>query len=76
MLKNMKPPSFKGEEKEKIKDAINTFLHKWSDLHDIRRTPDHIRALEASLSLEGGKAYKWWMNLKMADRPTTWSRFQ
>ena len=33
MLKNMKPPAFKGEERERSKDAVNTFLHKWSDLH-------------------------------------------
>ncbi|MCO5573356.1 hypothetical protein L7F22_027125 [Adiantum nelumboides] len=75
MLKNMKPPAFKGEERERSKDAVNTFLHKWSDLHALRRTPDNICALETSLSLEG-KAYKWWMSLKMADRPTSWTRFQ
>ena len=75
MLKNMKPPAFKGEERERSKDAVNTFLHKWSNLHALRRTPDHVRALEASLSLEG-KAYKWWMSLKVSDRPTTWTRFQ
>ena len=75
MLKNMKPPSFKGEEKDRNKDAVNTFLLKWTDLHILRRTPDHIRALEASLSLEG-KAYKWWMSLQLAERPNTWTQFQ
>ncbi|MCO5591548.1 hypothetical protein L7F22_045534 [Adiantum nelumboides] len=75
MLKNMKPPAFKGEERERSKDAVNTFLHKWSDFHALRRTPNNICALETSLSLEG-KAYKWWMSLKMANRPTSWTRFQ
>ncbi|MCO5575776.1 hypothetical protein L7F22_029581 [Adiantum nelumboides] len=75
MLKNMKPPAFKGEERECSKDAVNTFLYKWSDLHALHRTPDNICALETSLSLEG-KAYKWWMSLKMADRPTSWTQFQ
>ena len=70
--KNIKPPIFKGEEKERNKDAVNTFLHKWTGLHDLRRTSDSVRVLEASLSLEG-KAYKWWMSLKVTDRPSTWS---
>ena len=51
--KNIKLPIFKGEEKERNKDAVNTFLHKWTGLHDLRHTPDSVRALEASLSLEG-----------------------
>ena len=33
MLKNMKPPMFKGEERDRNKDAVHTFLHKWTDLH-------------------------------------------
>ena len=70
--KNIKPPIFKGEEKERNKDAVNTFLHKRTGL---RRTSDNVRALEASLSLEG-KAYKWWMSLKVTDRLSTWSKFQ
>ena len=75
MLKNLKPPTFKGEEKQRNKDAVNTFLLKWNDVHALRGTPDRIRALETSLSLEG-KAYKWWMSLKVANRPKTWARFQ
>ena len=39
-LKNLKPPSYKGEEKDRNKDAVHTFLQKWSDLHALRRTPD------------------------------------
>ena len=73
--KNIKPPIFKGEEKERNKDDVNTFLHKWTGLHDLRRTSDGVCVLEASLSLEG-KAYKWWMSLKVTDRPSTWSTFQ
>ena len=73
--KNIKPPIFKGEEKERNKDVVNTFLHKWTGLHDLRRTSDGVRVLEASLSLEG-KAYKWWMSLKVTDCPSTWSKFQ
>ena len=52
-MKNMKPPVFRGEERERNKDAVNTFLHKWGDLHALRHTPDSIRATETSLSLEG-----------------------
>ena len=33
LLKNMMPPVFKGEDWERNKDAINTHLHKWNDLH-------------------------------------------
>ena len=28
MLKNMKPHVFKGEERDRTKDAVHTFLHK------------------------------------------------
>ena len=40
LLKNTKPPIFKGEDKERNKDAVNTFLHKWGLLHALRHTPD------------------------------------
>ena len=38
MLKNMKPHVFKGEERERNKNAIHTILHKWMDLHCLRHT--------------------------------------
>ena len=75
MLKNMKPPVFKGEERDRNKDAVHTFLHKWADLHRLRRTPTAIMATETSLSLEG-KAYKWWMSLPVETRPKTWEEFE
>ena len=45
MLKNMKPPVFKGQERDRNKDAVHTFLHKWADLHRLRRTPVTIMAI-------------------------------
>ena len=75
LLKNMTPPVFKGEDRERNKDAVNTYLHKWNDLHTLRNTPDFLRAIESSLSLEG-KAYKWYMSLSSQARASTWSRYQ
>lgn len=74
MLKKMKPLVYRGEERDRNKDAIYTFLLKWTDLHDLQHTPDFIHALEASLSLEG-KTYKWWMSLDVRAHPGTWDRF-
>ena len=53
MLKNMKPPVFKGEERDCNKDAVHTFLHKWADLHLLCRTPTAIMATKMSLTLKG-----------------------
>ena len=72
LLKDLKPPSFGGEEKERNKDAVNMFLHKWGDIHSLRRNPEIVRPIEASLSLTG-KAYKWWMSLE--ERPSSWEDF-
>ena len=74
LLKNMTPAMFKGEDWERNRDAVNTYLHKWNDLHTLRNTLDSLRAIESSLSLKG-KAYKWYMSLNMADRTCTWSRY-
>ena len=73
LLKDLKPPSFGGEEKECNKDAVNMFLHKWADIHNLRRSPEEVRPIEANLSLTN-KAYKWWMSLK--ERPRTWEEFE
>ena len=75
LLKNMTPPVFKGEDWERNKDAVNTYLHKWNDLHTLRNTPDFLRAIDSSLSLEG-KAYKWYMSLSLQARTSTWSHYQ
>ena len=75
MIKNLKPPVFKGEERDRNKDAVHTFLHKWADLHRLRRTPTSIMVTETSLTLEG-KAYKWWMSLPVETRPTDWREFE
>ena len=75
LLKNMTPPVFEGEDRERNKDAVNTYLHKWNDLHKLWNTPNSLCAIESSLSLEG-KAYKWYMSLSMAARTTTWSGCQ
>ena len=63
VFKNLKPLSFGGEEKEWNKDVVNMFLHKWGDIHNLRRNPKVVRPIEASLLLTR-KAYKWWMSLK------------
>ena len=75
MFKNLKPPVFQGEEKDRNKDAVTTFLQKWRDLHQLHRTSDSIAAIEASLSLEG-KAYKWWLSIDKHARPNTWGEFE
>ena len=72
-LKDLKPLSFGGEEKEQNKDVVNMFLHKWGDIHSLRRNPKIVRLIEASLSLTG-KAYKWWMSLK--ECPCSWEDFE
>lgn len=76
VLKDTKPPQFSGEERDRNKDAIYTFLQKWQDLHRMKNTPPEYQPLEASLSL-GPKAYKWWMSLKEARRiPGDWAQFE
>ena len=62
LLKDLKPPSFKGKEKEHNKDIVNMLLHKWGSIHNLRRNPKVVRLIEASMSLTG-KAYRWWMSL-------------
>ena len=52
LLKDLKPPSFGGEEKEHNKDAVNMFLHKWGDIHSLKRNPEVVRPIEASLSFD------------------------
>ena len=32
-LKNLKPPSYKGEDKDRNRDAVHTFLQKWIDMY-------------------------------------------
>ena len=39
-LKNLKPSTFRGEEKDRNKDFVHTFIQKWTDLHVLRQTPD------------------------------------
>ena len=74
-FKNLKPSTFRGEEKDWNKDSMHTFIQKWTDLHVLRQTPDEQRALGISLSLEG-KAYKWWLSLDETACPHTWNTFQ
>ena len=35
-LKNLKPLTFRGEEKDQKKDSMHTFIQKWTDLHVLR----------------------------------------
>ena len=49
MMKNMKPPVFKGEDQDCNKDVVQTFLQKQSDLHVLHQTLDSICALQACL---------------------------
>ena len=75
VLKNLKPPGFKGEDKEQNKDTIDTFLSKWGEIHDMRGTLDKNKPRHTYLSLEG-KAYKWWMAYKPHKKPKTWASFE
>ena len=50
LLKDLKPPSFGGEEKERNKDVVNMFLHKWGNIHSLGRNLEVVRPIEASLS--------------------------
>ena len=53
LLKNLKPPIFKGEDKERNKDNVDTFLSKWAEIHDMRGTHDHLKPRHTCLALEG-----------------------
>ena len=53
VLKNLKPPIFKGEDKERNKDNVDTFLSKWGDIHTMRGTMDHNKLHHTCLSIEG-----------------------
>ena len=76
VFKDLKPPQFNGEERDRNKDTIFTFLQKWEDLHKLKNTPPECQVLEVSLSL-GPKAYKWWRTLEEANRlPETWAQFE
>ena len=75
LLKSTKPPMYHREDRECTKAAVNTFVHKWSSLHALRRNPNPVCVVETSLSLEG-KAYNWWMSLKPHNKPKTWTQFQ
>ena len=72
-LKDLKPPSFRGEDKEHNKDMVNMFVHKWGGIHSLRRNLQVIRPIEASLLLTR-KAYKWWMSLK--EHPCSWAKIE
>ena len=74
ILKDLKPPSFGEEEKERMKDAVNMFLHKWGDIHSLRWNPEVVRLIKASVMSLTRKAYKWWMLLK--EHPCSWAEFK
>ena len=75
LFKHMKPPVFRGEDRDRNKDSVITFLQKWRDVHDLRKPDESVKILEASLTLDG-KAYKWWMSLDYTSRPTTGDEFE
>ena len=76
LFKHMKPPVFSGEDRDCNKDTVMTFLQKWRDVLNLQKPEESVRILEASLSLDGGKAYKWWMSLDVSAQPTTWDEFE
>ena len=39
LLKDLKPPRFGGEEKERNKDSVNMFLHKWGEYSQPQKEP-------------------------------------
>ena len=43
LIKNLKPPIFKNENKERNKDNVDTFLRKWAKTHDMQATHDKIK---------------------------------
>ena len=49
LWKNMTPLAFKGEDWQRNKDVVSTYLHKWNDLHTLRNTPNSLHAIEAKL---------------------------
>ena len=49
ILKDLKPPIYNGEEKERNKNAINTFLQKWQDFHRLKNTPPENQVVQAFL---------------------------
>ena len=61
------------EEKERNKDGVDMFLHKWGDTHSLGRNPKLVQLLDASLLLIRN-AYKWWMSLK--EHPLSWAEFE
>ena len=63
LLKDLKPSSFGGEEKEQNRDVINMSMHKRGDIHSLQRNPEVVSLIDTSLLLTR-KAYKWWMSLK------------
>ena len=73
LIKNLKPPIFKGEDKEWNKDNVDTFLSKCVKTHAMRGTHDHNKPCHTCLLLED-KAYKWCMGFKVAQQLTTWAR--
>ena len=54
-FKHVVIPKFKYEECECNKDVVHTFLFKWSNIRELRGTPDVAMAKETGLSLNGGR---------------------
>lgn len=71
----MKSLVSKGGRPNCNKNAINTFLHKWSDLHRLWHTLKIGMAKETSLVLDGG-AYKCQMSIPKSICPTSWVVFE
>lgn len=66
---------FKGEERELNKDAVQTFLYKWSGIHELRGTSYRATDKETSLSLKR-KVYKWWVSFPLEARPKSSDQFK
>ena len=76
VLKSLKPPSIKGEDKQQNKDIVDTFLSKWAKIRVIMHgTHDQNKLCPTCLSLEV-KAYKQWMAIKPHEKPNTWAIFE
>ena len=49
LLKNLKLSRFGGEEKERNEGAVNMFLHKWTNIHNLKCSLKEVRSIKASL---------------------------
>ena len=66
---------FKGDNKERTEEAINTWLGCWESHFGLHPKPDVVKIGYVSPEL-GGRASAWWCGLRTAKNlPATWEGF-